>query len=49
MELDAVESGTVDGFFGGIDVPLSVGLDLFDRQRTRDQVGRGHGDGGRAN
>ena len=47
VELDAVESGLVDGSVSGSGVPLDVGLDLFDRQRTRDRVGRGHGDSGR--
>ena len=49
VELDAVESGPVDGLVGGNGVPLDVGLDLFDRQRTRSRVGRGYGDGRWAN
>jgi hypothetical protein len=46
MELDSVESGLVDGFVGGVGVPLNVGFDLFDCQRTRGRVGRGDGDSG---
>ena len=49
VELDAVESGPVDGLVGGNGVPLDVGLDLFDRQRTRSRVGGGYGDGRWAN
>jgi hypothetical protein len=45
VELDAVEPGLVDGFVGGSGMPLDVGADFFDRQGTRDRVGRGHGDG----
>ena len=44
-ELDAVEPGLIDGFIGGGCVPLDVGLDLFNCQRTRGRVGRGHRDG----
>jgi hypothetical protein len=46
MELDAVESSLIDGLVGGSGVPLDVGADFFDRQRTGSRVGRGHGDGG---
>ena len=49
VELDSVESGLVDSLVGGVGVPLDVGFDLFDRHRTRGRVGRGDGDGGRAN
>jgi hypothetical protein len=48
MELNSVESGTVDGSVGGVCVPLDVGFDLFDCHGTGGRVGRGHGDGGRA-
>ena len=44
MKLNSVESGLVDGAVGGVGVPLSVGLDLFDCQRARGRVGRRHGD-----
>jgi hypothetical protein len=30
VELNSVESGTVDGSVGGVGVPLDVGFDLFD-------------------
>ena len=46
MELNSVEPSLVDSFIGGVGVPLHVGVDLFDRQRTRGRVGRGDGDGG---
>ena len=49
VELDTVESSSVDGFVGSGGMPLDVSLDLLDCQRTRSRVGRGHGDGGRAN
>ena len=45
VELDAVESGLVDGFVGGGGIPLDVGLDLFNRHRTWGRIGRGDGDG----
>ena len=45
MELNSVESGLIDGSICGVGIPLDVGFDLFDRQRTRGRVGRGHGDG----
>ena len=45
MKLNSVESGLVDGAVGGVGVPLSVGLNLFDCQRARGRVGRRHGDG----
>ena len=38
--------GLVDSLIGSIGVPLNVGSDLFDCQRTRSRVGRGHGDSG---
>ena len=44
MKLDSVESGFIDGAVGGVGVPLSVGLDLFDCQRARGRIGRRHGD-----
>ena len=46
VELDSVESSPVDGPISRICVPLHVGFDLFDCQRTRDRVGRGHRYGG---
>jgi len=46
VELDAVESGLVDGFVGSGSVPLRIGLDFFDRHRAWGLVGRGDGDGG---
>ena len=46
MELNSVESGLVDGFIGGVGVPLDVCFDLFDCQRTRGRVGRRNRDGG---
>jgi hypothetical protein len=46
VELDSVESCLIDGFVGSSGMPLDVGVDFFDRQRTRGRVGRGHGDGG---
>jgi len=49
VELDAVESGLVDGFVSSSSVPLGVRLDLFGRHGTWGLVGRGHGDGGWAN
>ena len=49
MKFDSVESGPVDGFVGGLGVPLNVGFNLFDCQWTGGRVGRGHGDIGRAN
>ena len=48
MELDSVEPGLIDSSVCGVGVPLHVCFDLFDRQRTRGRVGRGEGDGGRA-
>jgi len=45
VELDAVESGPVDGFVGGSGVPLDVGLDFLDRHWTWGRVGRGHRNG----
>ena len=49
MELNSIKSGLIDGPVCGVSVPLNVGVDLFDRQRTRGRVGRGDGDGGCAN
>ena len=46
MELNSVESGLIDGFIGGVGVPLDVCFDLFNCQRTRGWVGRRNGDGG---
>jgi len=46
MDLDAVESSSVDRFVSGVGVPLGVGLDFCHCQRARDRVGRRHGDGG---
>ena len=46
VEFDAVESGSADGFVCGNIVPLGVGLDLFDCQRTKGWVGRRHEDDG---
>jgi len=48
MKFDSVESGLVDGFVGGLGMPLNVGFNLFDCQWTRGRVGRGDGDIGRA-
>jgi len=46
VELDAVESGLVDSPVGGGSVPLGIGLDFFDRQRTWGRVGGRDRDGG---
>ena len=46
VELDAIESCLIDGLVSGGGMPLDVGVDFFDRQRTRGRVRRGHGDGG---
>ena len=46
VELDAVESGPVDSPVGGGGVPLRIGLDFFDSQRTWGRVGRRDRDGG---
>ena len=46
VELDSVKSGLVNGFIGGIGVPLHATFDLFDRQRTRGRMGRADGDSG---
>jgi hypothetical protein len=46
VELDPIESCLINGLVGSSGVPLDVGVDFFDRQRTRGRVGRGHRDGG---
>jgi hypothetical protein len=41
VELDPIESGLVDGLVGGSGVPLDVGVDFFDCQRTRGRSMKG--------
>jgi hypothetical protein len=48
MDFNSVKPSLVDGFVGGVCVPLDVGSHLFDCHGARGRVGRGHGDGGRA-
>jgi len=46
VKLDTVESGLVDSSVSSSGVPLGIGLDFFDRQRTWRLVGRRDRDGG---
>ena len=46
VKFDSIESGLVDCFVGSISVPLDVGFDFIDGQRTRSWVRRGDGNCG---